>query len=98
MKLIIRLLTIGVTALCPLTLVWAQSSPSEKSATAASSVPARNDVYHVYFGKAAPGKAVQLAEMLKTPNPKDPMTGHFILLRHQEDDAGDNSLFTQMGA
>src|SRR2546430_4942033 len=97
MKLIVRLLSVGVAALCPLTLVWAQSSPSEKPAAAASSAPARNDVYHVYFGKAAPGKAVQLAEMLKTPNPKDPMPGHFILLRHQEGDAWDYCLITHIG-
>jgi len=75
MKLIIRFLTIGVAALCPLPLVWAQNSPSEKSAAAVSSAPARNNVYHVYFGNAAPGKAVQLAEMLKTPNPNEEMRG-----------------------
>ena len=96
MKLIIRFLTIGVAVLSP--LVWAQSSPSEKLAAATSSSPARNDVYHVYFGKAAPGKAEQLAELLKTPNPKDPMPGHFILLRHQEGDAWDYCLITHMGA
>src|SRR5204862_267548 len=84
MKLIIRFLTIGIAALSPLALLWAQSSPSEKSAAGTSSPPVRNDVYHVYFGKAAPGKAVQLADLLKTPNQKDPMPGHFILLRHQE--------------
>jgi len=95
MKLIIRFLTIGLAALSPLALICAQSSPSEKPAAAASSPPARNDVYHVYFGKAASGKAVQLAEMLKTPNPKDPMPGHFILLRHQEGDAWDYCLITQ---
>ena len=95
MKLIVRLLSVGVAALCPLALVWAQSSPSEKLSAVA---PARNDVYHVYFGKAAAGKAVQLAEMLKTPNPKDPMPGHFILLRHQEGDAWDYCLITHMGA
>src|SRR5437870_8701537 len=98
MKLIVRLLSVAVAALCPLALVWAQSSPSEKLSAAASSAPARSDVYHVYFGKAAAGKAVQLAEMLKTPNPKDPMPGHFILLRHQEGDAWDYCLITHMGA
>jgi len=98
MKLIIRFLTIGLAALSPLALICAQSSPSEKPAAAASSPPARNDVYHVYFGKAASGKAVQLAEMLKTPNPKDPMPGHFILLRHQEGDAWDYCLITHIGA
>src|SRR5438128_5943606 len=96
MKLIIRFLTIGVAAVCPLALVCAQSAQSEKSA-AASSTPARNDVYHVYFGKAAPGKAVQLAELLQTPNPKDPMPGHFILLPHQEGDAWAYCLITHIG-
>jgi hypothetical protein len=98
MKLIIRFLTVGFAALFPLALVWAQSSPSEKPAATASSSPARNDVYHVYFGKAAAGKAVQLAELLKTPNPKDPMPDHFILLRHQEGDAWDYCLITHIGA
>src|SRR4029078_5135478 len=98
MKLIVRFLSVGVAALCSLALVWAQSSPSEKLSAAASSAPTRNAVYHVYFGKAAAGKAVQLAEMLKTPNPKDPMPGHFILLRHQEGDAWDYCLITHMGA
>src|SRR5438034_10369855 len=95
MKLSIRFLTIGLAALSPLALVWAQSSPSEKPA-ATSSSPARNDVYHVYFGKAAPGKAVQLAELLKTPNPRDPMPGHFIVLRHQEGDAWDYCVITHI--
>ena len=98
MKLIIRFLTLGVVALSPLALVWAQSSPSEKPTAATSSPAARTDVYHVYFGKAAPGKAAQLAELLKTPNPKDPMPGHFILLRHQEGDAWDYCLITHIGA
>src|SRR5207245_11235763 len=98
MKLIVRVLSVAVAALCPLALVWAQSSPSEKLSAAASSAPARNNVYHVYFGKAAAGKAVQLAEMLKTPNPTDPMPGHFILLRHQEGDAWHYCLITHIGA
>src|SRR5437763_10758170 len=98
MKLIVRLLSVAVAAVRPRALVSAQSSPSEKLSAAASSAPARSDVYHVYFGKAAAGKAVQLAEMLKTPNPKDPMPGHFILLRHQEGDAWDYCLITHMGA
>src|SRR4030095_2170718 len=96
MKLIIRFLTVGIAVLSPLTLVWAQGSPSEKPA--ASSSPVRNDVYHVYFGKAAPGKAVQLAELLKTPNPKDPMPGHFLVLRHQEGDTWGYCVIPHLGA
>jgi len=81
----------------PACAVWAQSSPSEKLSAPASSAPARSEVYHVYFGKAAAGKAVQLVEMLKTPNPKDPMPGHFILSAPQKAMRG-LLLITHMGA
>ena len=97
MKINIGLLNLALTALLPTGFVQAQSSPAAKASPAPSS-PARTDVYHVYFGKAAPGKAVQLAELLKTPNPKDPMPGHFIVLRHQEGDAWDYCVITHLGA
>src|SRR5438128_6615226 len=97
MKMNVRFLTIALAVLSPVALVCAQTSPAGKASPAPSS-PARTDVYHVYFGKAAPGKAVQLAELLKTPNPKDPMPGHFILLRHQEGDAWDYCMITHLGA
>ena len=73
------------------TFVQAQSPTATASDKSVSAAIARNDVYHVYFGKAAPGKAAQMADMLKTPNPKDPMPGHFVLLRHQEGDSWDYS-------
>ena len=97
MKINIGLLNLALTALLPTGFVQAQSSPAAKASPAPSS-PARTDVYHVYFGKAAPGKAVQLAELLKTPNPKDPMPGHFIVLRHQEGDTWDYCVITHLGA
>ena len=97
MKMNIRFLTMALVVLTPVSLVLAQSSPAAKASMASSS-PLRTDVYHVYFGKAAPGKAVQLAELLKTPNPKDPMPGHFIVLRHQEGDAWDYCVITHLGA
>jgi hypothetical protein len=97
MKINIGLLNLALTALLPTGFVQAQSSPAAKASPAPAS-PARTDVYHVYFGKAAPGKAVQLAELLKTPNPKDPMPGHFIVLRHQEGDAWDYCVITHLGA
>jgi len=75
----------------------AQSSPSEKAAETTSSAPARNDVYHVYFGKAAAGKAAQLAELLKTPNPKDAMPG-ILFFCATEGDAWDYCLITHIGA
>jgi hypothetical protein len=97
MKMNVRFLSVALAVLTPVSLVWGQSSPAAKGSPAPSSA-ARADVYHVYFGKAAPGKAVQLAEMLKTPNPKDPMPGHFVVLRHQEGDAWDYCVITHLGA
>jgi len=96
MKIKVHLVSLALASLLPTGFVQAQSSPAAKASSAPSS-PARTDVYNVYFGKAAPGKAVQLAELLKTPNPKDPMPGHFILLRHQEGDAWDYCLITHLG-
>jgi hypothetical protein len=46
--------------------------------------PARTDVYHVHFATAVPGKAAALADFLKTTDPKDPMSAHRIVLRHQD--------------
>ncbi len=51
------------------------------------SAAARTDVYHIHFTKAATGKAAELAEWLKTPDPKAAMPGHSLLLRHQDGDA-----------
>jgi hypothetical protein len=59
--------------------------------------PARTDVYHVHFAKAAPGKAMQMADFLKTPDPKAPMPGHFLLLMHQEGDDWDYALIEHLG-
>ena len=50
----------------------------------AQNAPARTDVYMVHFAYAAPGKAAQVADFLKTPDPKDPMPGHVLVLRHQD--------------
>ncbi len=92
----IRLLIVALVVVLPTGFIRAQSSPATKASSAPSS-PARTDVYHVYFGKAAPGKAAQLAELLKTPNPKDPMPGHFMVFRHQEGDAWDYCVITHLG-
>jgi hypothetical protein len=97
MKLIVRILVMSLLATAA-TYVQAQSPTATASDKSASAAIARNDVYHVYFGKAAPGKAAQMADMLKTPNPKDPMPGHFVLLRHQEGDSWDYCLITHIGA
>jgi hypothetical protein len=62
----------------------------------AQTVP--TDVYHVMFVKALPGQAAALAKQLQQPqNPKDPMAGHFVLLRHQEGDDWDYCLVNHLG-
>ena len=60
MKINVCLLNLVLTALLPTGFVQAQSSPAAKASLAPSSL-ARTDVYHVYFGKAAPGKAMRKA-------------------------------------
>src|SRR4030095_11730759 len=86
--------------LLPLTVVHAQGTPkpaaSEKSAAPAGAGK-RADVYHVHFAKAALGKAAQLGDWLKTPDPKAPMPEHFIVLRHQDGDAWDYVVITHLG-
>jgi hypothetical protein len=59
--------------------------------------PQFTDVYHVHFAKAAPGKAVALADYLKTQDPKAPMKGHYIVLRHQEGSDWDYAAVEHMG-
>ncbi len=54
-------------------------------------------VYHVHFVKAALGKSAQLGDYLKTQDPKAPMPGHFILLRHQDGDSWDYVLIEHLG-
>ena len=72
------------------------ASSADKSATA-SSPGARTDVYHVHFVKAAAGKAAQLAQELKMPDPKAPMPGHSIVLRHQDGDSWDYAVIEHLG-
>jgi hypothetical protein len=99
MKSIISIIAITLFGLSPVGFVQAQTSPkpgaSEKSAIAGAGK--RTDVYHVHFTKAAIGKAVQLGDWLKTPNPSNPMPDHFIMLRHQDGDAWDYVVITHLG-
>jgi hypothetical protein len=62
------------------------------SATAASSQStpaAAADVYHVHFGKAAPGQAAAVGASLMAPDKSSPMPEHVLVLRHQEGDDWD---------
>lgn len=59
---------------------------------------ARTDVYHVHFTKAVPGQAAALGKSLETQDPKAPMPGHFIVLRHQQGDDWDFCVIEHLGA
>jgi hypothetical protein len=98
MKSLTSIFAITLFSLLPLTSVQAQATPksSEKSAAPAGAGK-RTDVYHVHFAKAALGKAAQLGDWLKTPNPNAPMPDHFIVLRHQDGDAWDYVVITHLG-
>jgi hypothetical protein len=98
MKSLTSIIAITLFNLLPLTVVHAQGTTksSEKSAAPAGAGK-RTDVYHVHFTKAALGKAVQLGDWLKTPDPKAPMPEHFIVLRHQDGDAWDYVVITHLG-
>lgn len=64
----------------------------------AQTAPAlRPDVYHVMFTKAVPGSAAALAKELVTPDPKAPMPGHFVVLRHQQGDDWDYCVIEHLG-
>src|SRR5437588_11830997 len=98
MKSLTTIIAITLFNLLPLTVVHAQGTPAagEKSAAVAGASK-RTDVYHVHFTKAALGKAAQLGDWLKTPDPNNPMPDHFIVLRHQDGDAWDYVVITHLG-
>jgi hypothetical protein len=100
MKSIVTIISIALFGTLPIASVHGQTSP--KAATGAkqaatASTGKRTDVYHVHFTKAALGKAAQLGDWLKTPDPSNPMPDHFIVLRHQDGDAWDYVVITHMG-
>ena len=100
MKSIITIVAITLFALSPVAFVHGQGSAKpaagEKS-TAPAGAGKRTDVYHVHITKAALGKAVQLGDWLKTPDPSNPMPEHFVVLRHQDGDAWDYVVITHLG-
>jgi hypothetical protein len=75
----------------------ASATMSQAQTPAAGQAPL-TDVYNVLFAKAAPGQAAALAKQLQTPDPKDPMGSHFLLLRHQEGADWDYCLISHVGA
>jgi hypothetical protein len=100
MKSITPILAITLLILSPVPFVQAQgtSKPATSEKTGApAGAGKRTDVYHVHFTKAALGKAAQLGDWLKTPDPKAPMPGHFVVFRHQDGDAWDYVAIEHLG-
>src|SRR5690242_18293387 len=100
MKSTITTIAIVLFSVLPITFVHGQTSPKNTASgkqTATAGSAKRPDVYHVHFAKAALGKATQLGDWLKTPDPHNPMPDHFVVLRHQDGDAWDYVVITHMG-
>lgn len=89
----IRILVLSLFGLAPLAALQAQET---KPKAEPSSTSKRTDVYHVFFGYAAPGKAAELAEFLKTPPPNESQPKG-IILRHQDGDSWDYVAIEHMG-
>ena len=68
-----------------------------RAATPAPQAPATSDIYHVHFNKALPGQARALADQLRMQNPKAPMPGHYVVLRHQDGDDWDYCVIEHLG-
>ncbi|MBA3961922.1 MAG: hypothetical protein H0X40_08480 [Chthoniobacterales bacterium] len=79
-----------LASILALTLLAVRTLPAQQSSLdAAKAAPKITDVYHVFFAKAALGKAQELAEFLNEPDPNAPNPNHRILLRHQDGDGWD---------
>jgi heme-degrading monooxygenase HmoA len=83
-------------SISPVATASDNSIAGSPAAAPASTTNTRTDVYNVYFGKAALGKAKQLADFLKSPNPENP-SGHALVLRHQEGDSWDYAVIQHIG-
>ena len=100
MRSFIRITGCALLSLASVALVRAQTSPApaatEKVAGSEKIAP-RTEMYHVHFVKSSLGKAAALADALKKPDPKDPMPGHFMILRHECGDSWDYCVITHLG-
>lgn len=76
----------------PLAAVQAQQTSSK-----AADAPKRTNVYHVFFVKAALGKAKELQDWLKQPDPDHP-NRKGIVLRHEQGDHWDYVAVEYIGA
>jgi hypothetical protein len=87
----------GLGAVLLLLAVSASVSMAQSAQRPATSSAGYTDLYHVHFNKAAIGQASALADVLKTQDPKAPMPGHFVVLRHQEGDDWDYCVIEHLG-
>lgn len=97
MKLMTRFTGCALLSLASVALVQAQTSPATAPAASDKAPAARTDMYHVHFVKAALGKGAALADALKIEDPKAPMPGHFIILRHECGDSWDYVVISHLG-
>ncbi len=67
------------------------------SAQANQAAAANSDIYHVHFAKAALGQARALQNDLAKQDPKAPMPGHRLVLRHQDGDDWDFMAIEHLG-
>ena len=92
----IRLNAFVATSLTAVSLFLGTATP----AVAQGSTPPANiasEVYLASFFKAAPGQAAALLKTLQQQDPKDPMAGHVLLLRHAQGSDWDYALIQYMG-
>ena len=87
--------TLGFVAVASLICLMPATTVAQGRATAPQA--AATDVYHVHFAKAVPGQAAALAADLQKQDPKAPMPGHLVLLRHQEGDDWDYCVIEHLG-
>ena len=64
---------------------------------APAQAPARTDVYHVHFAKAALGKGAEEGDFLKQQSSDAPMKGHYLVLRHQSGEDWDYAVIEHLG-
>lgn len=103
MKTLIRWIaaTVVVAGLTTITEAQTSSTSSPSTATSGNAVvggtaTGRTDIYHVHVVHAAPGKAAELGETLKTPGPS-PAPLHQAVFRHQYGDSWDYVVVAHYG-
>ena len=69
-----------------------------RAALAQTPSPAPTDVYVVSFFKAAPGQDAALLKTLQEQDPKNPMAGHVLVLRHAQGSDWDFATIQHVGA